>query len=60
MKFNNLSGIIGKELIKEIYSTAYRLEADEIVVNKAKYNKYADIALFQGNDCIDWHIIVVL
>lgn len=60
MKFTNLSGNLGNDLIKAIYSEAYKLEANEIIVNVSKYNKWADIALFEGNDCICWHIIVSL
>lgn len=60
MKFTNLSGNIGNDLIKAIYSAAYRLEATEIVVNKAQYNIYADIGLFCEDGCIDWHYCVSL
>ena len=60
MKFTNLSGNIGNNLIRAIYSEAYKLEANEIIVNRSKYNKWADISLFNDTDCIDWHIIVAL
>ena len=60
MKFTNLSRNLGSDLIKAIYSAAYRLEADEIVVNKSIYGRYADVALFDGGNCIEWHYIVSL
>ena len=59
MKFTN-SGNLGVELIKAIYSVAYRLDATEIIVNNARYGCYADVALFCGDDCIDWHYIITL
>ena len=52
MKFENLSGNIGNELIKKIYAVAHNLEANHIIVHKAKYNRYAKIDLFLDNDCI--------
>ena len=55
MKFTNLAGNLGNDLIKAIYAAAYRLEATEIIVNSAKFNKYADIYLGCEDDCIDWH-----
>ena len=60
MKFTNLAGNLGNDLIKAIYAAAYRLEATEIVVNKAKYNRYADIGLFCEDGCIAWHYSVNL
>ena len=51
----NLSGNLGNELIKAIYTVAYRLEATEVIVNKAKYNRYADVQLNCADGCIDWH-----
>lgn len=56
----NLSGNLGNELIKAIYSVAYKLEATEVIVNKAKYNRYADIQLNCADNCIDWHYKVNL
>lgn len=47
MKFDNFAGNIGKDLIKAIYAKAYRLDANYIVVHKAKYNKYAVVSLFE-------------
>ncbi len=52
MEFVNLNGNIGNELIKKIYATAHRLEANCIIVHKAKYNKYAVVDLFLDDDCI--------
>ena len=58
MKVNveNLSKVsfLGKDLIKAIYSTAYRLEANYVVVNKARYNMYAEVELYENDNCIDW------
>ena len=54
---NDLGFRLSPTLIKAIYRKAYNLEATEIVVNKAKWN-WADISLFDGNDCIDWHISI--
>ena len=48
IQFTNLSGNIGNELIKKIYATAHRLEANEIIVHKAKYNRYAIVTLFEN------------
>lgn len=48
LEFTNLSGNIGNELIKKIYATAHRLEANEIIVHKAKYNRYAIVTLFEN------------
>lgn len=47
MVFDNFAGNIGNELIKAIYAKAYRLDANHIVVHKAKYNKYAIVTLFE-------------
>lgn len=60
MKFTNLTRNLGNDLIKAIYAEAYKLGANEIVVNAGRYDKWADISLFYGNDCIEWHIIVAL
>lgn len=56
IKLENLSNVsfLGNELIKSIYAVASRLDANYVVVNMARYNKYAEIDLFNGNDCIDW------
>ncbi len=60
LKIENISScsFLGRELIKELYLTAHRLNVDYIQVNSAKYNKYADCSLFEGRDCIDWHYII--
>lgn len=57
MKIQNNSkcSFLGRELLAEIYRTAGRLYADEVVVNEAKYNRYAEIELFEDGNCIDWH-----
>jgi hypothetical protein len=47
MTFENLGGNIGNELIKKIFATAHRLDANKIVVHKAKYNKYAIVTLYE-------------
>lgn len=47
MKFENYAGNLGNELIKAIYSRAYQLEANVIIVHRAKYNKYAVVDLFE-------------
>ena len=60
MVVTNLSRNIGNDLIKKIYATAYRLEANRIVVHKAKYNKYARVDLFLNNDCICWDYTISL
>lgn len=60
IKFTNLAGNLGNDLIKAIYAAAHRLEATEIVVNSAKYGKYADVTLYADEGCIDWHYIVAL
>lgn len=56
IELENLSNVsfLGKDLIKEIYATCNKLDANYVVVNKAKYNKYAEVALFNANDCVDW------
>ena len=56
VKVENLSKVsfLGKDLIKAIYYTAYKLEANYVVVNKARYNRYAEVELYENNDCIDW------
>ena len=60
MKFTNLIGNLGNDLFMAIYAEAYKLGANEIIVNAGKYDRWADISLFKGNDCIEWHIIVAL
>lgn len=58
MKLNveNLSKVsfLGKDLIKKIYTVAYRLEANYVVVNKARYNMYAEVELYEDDNCISW------
>lgn len=60
MKFENYSGNVGNELIKKIYGKAYGLYANRIVVNKAKYNKFAIVDFFEGNDCICQDYVISL
>lgn len=56
LKIDNNTNInfLGKDLIKAIYSVAKRLDANYVVVNIARYNKYAEVDLFSNNDCIEW------
>ena len=51
---NTNVNFLGKDLIKAIYKVAGKLDADYAVVDKARYNKYAEISLFEDNNCIDW------
>ena len=57
IKIDNLSSctFLGKDLIKKISVESYRLCATYVIVNKAKYNKYAECELFEDGNCIDWH-----
>lgn len=57
IKIENLSkcSFLGKDLIKKIYAAAYKLDATDVIVNKAKYNRYAECELFENGNCIDWH-----
>ncbi len=52
---NDLCFKMSPQLIKNIYREAYRLEATKVEVNKAKWN-WADVTMFEGDDCIEWHI----
>jgi hypothetical protein len=59
MKKINVSNIsansnLGKELYKAIYSVACSLDATDVVVTKSSYNKYAELQLYDSNDCIAW------
>lgn len=36
----NFSGNLGRELAKEIYRVAYRLEAEYVVIHKTVFNQY--------------------
>lgn len=58
LKFTNLVGNLGNDLIKEIYRVAYRLDATEVIVKSGKYNRYAVIELFENDDCIDLNYTV--
>ena len=60
MRFENYAGNVGNELIKKIYGKAYGLYANKIVVRKAKYNKFAVVDLFEGNDCICHDYVISL
>lgn len=55
ISFTNLAGNLGGDLIKAIYAAAHRLDATEIIVNSAKYNRCADIYLGCADGCIEWH-----
>ena len=52
---NDLCYKLSPELIKAIYRKAYLLDATEVVVNKAKWD-WADLNLYDGNDCIAEHL----
>lgn len=54
---NNTGRNLGDKLVKEIYKVAYRLEADEVIVNKVKTNSYAEVQLNNTfyNGCVDWN-----
>jgi DNA-binding winged helix-turn-helix (wHTH) protein len=54
---NDLGYRLSPQLIKAIYRKAYQLDANVVIINKAKWN-WADIAMFEDEDCIDWHIYV--
>ena len=56
----NDSGLkfVGKRLYMAIKVRAQLLDADYVVINEAKFDRWADIALFEGGeggDCIAWH-----
>ena len=57
---NSKLSFVGRDLIKAIYSVAHRLEATEVIINKAKYNDWADCELNCEDGCIDWHYIVCI
>lgn len=52
-KLDESIGICSPELVSEIYRIAKKLEADFVQVEYADWN-YAEVTLFEGNDCIDW------
>lgn len=52
LKFTNLAGNLGDDLIKSIYKTAYRLYATEVVVKNRKYERYAIVDLFAEDGAI--------
>jgi hypothetical protein len=60
MKFENYAGIIGNALIKKIYKIAGKLYANKITVNKARYEKFAVVDLFEDNNCICHDYVVSL
>ncbi len=51
---NDLNFRLTKELVNAIYSSAYRLEATDVVINKAN-GRWADIELDADDGCIAWH-----
>lgn len=46
---------VGVDLLKAIYATMAKLDATDAVINKCKYNKWAEIELFENGNAIDWH-----
>lgn len=58
LEVTNLSGNIGKELMKKIYSTAYKLEATQVIIKESKYNRFAVVELHCEDGCIDWNYTV--
>lgn len=52
---NTCCKCVGVDLLKAVYAAAYRLEATDVVINKVKYNRFAEIELFNHGDAIDWH-----
>lgn len=52
LKFTNLTRNLGNNLTRSIYKTAYRLDATDVVVKSGKYERYAIVDLFEGNDAI--------
>ena len=54
---NELHRKLSPGLIKAIYKAAHNLDTNLVIINDAKWN-WADIALFENNDCIDWNYYV--
>jgi len=54
MKITNCTKyqFIGKNLLKAVMREAYSLEATEIIINKARYNKWAEVELYEDGNCI--------
>jgi len=54
MKITNCTKyqFIGKNLLKAVMREAYSLEATEIIINKARYNKWAEVDLYEDGNCI--------
>lgn len=46
---------VGVDLLKAIYAAMYRLDATDAVINKIRYNRWAEVELFNHGDAIDWH-----
>lgn len=46
---------VGVDLLKAIYAAAYRLQATDVVINKVRYNRWAEVELFEDGNAIDWH-----
>ena len=43
---------IGKDLLKAVMREAYSLEATDVIINKVRYNKWAEVELRYYNNCI--------
>lgn len=52
---NTCCRCVGVDLLKAIYAAMNRLDATDAVINKCKYNEWAEIELFQNGNAIDWH-----
>lgn len=49
---------VGVQLLKAVYAAAYRLYATDVVINKVRYNKWAEVELYERGNCIDRHYSV--
>lgn len=52
---NTCCRCVGVDLLKAIYSTMGRLSATDAVINKCRYNKWAEIELFENGNAISWN-----
>ena len=50
---------LSPELLRQIYKLAHKLGADRVVVEEGRW-KYAEVTLFEGNNCIEWNIPVAI
>ena len=49
---------IGKRLYGEICEKAYKLEATDVVIRKAKFDRWAEVDLFENGNAIAWSLQV--